>query len=342
VVGQHPANLQDDTLVGEEGRGRFAQDPVGQLARLVVLDRVQVLYRRHLFILIHDDDDAIVSWSASRISVVPVIRLVTPDDPRVADYRDVPEPELLRARGLFVVEGRLVVERLIEGRRFAIRSLLLSDAAHAALQPAIARLDAEVPIFVCDLEHFTTLTGFNIHRGCLALAERPADAPLDDVLRDARLVVVLDDVTNADNVGGVFRNAAAFGAGAVLLSPSSCDPLYRKAIRTSMAWALRVPFARIEPWPGGLEALRARGFSIVALTPRAPSEPLDEFAVGPRPDRIALVIGAEGRGLTATVEAAADRRVRIPIARDVDSLNVAVATGIALSRLSARATADSP
>jgi tRNA G18 (ribose-2'-O)-methylase SpoU len=214
--------------------------------------------------------------------------------------------------------------------------LLLSDAACTALQPAIAALDSSVPVYVCAGTHFAALTGFNIHRGCLALAERPADASLDDVLRDARLVVVLEDVANADNVGGVFRNAAAFGADAVLLSPSSCDPLYRKALRTSMAATLRVPFARIDP-EGGLDALRARGFSIVALTPRSPSEPLDEFAAGRQFDRIALVVGAEGSGLTAAVESAADRRVRIPIAPGVDSLNLAVATGIALARLTRHA-----
>jgi tRNA G18 (ribose-2'-O)-methylase SpoU len=163
--------------------------------------------------------------------------------------------------------------------------------------------------------------------------QRPPPSPLDDVLRDARLVVALEDVANADNVGGVFRNVAAFGADAVLLSPSCCDPLYRKAIRTSMAATLRVPFARIDAWPEGLSDLRARGFTLVALTPREPAQALDSFARTGRTDRLVLLVGAEGAGLSPAVERAADVRVRIPVRPVVDSLNLAVATGIALSRL---------
>src|SRR5262249_23063259 len=157
------------------------------------------------------------------------------------------------------------------------------------------------------------ITGYNIHRGCLALAVRPAPAALDDVLRAARTVVVLEGVTNADNVGGVFRNAAAFGAGAVLLSPTCCDPLYRKAIRTSMGAVLSVPFARAAPWPAAISLLRSRGFTVGALTPRDPAEHLDVFAadVSARHDRpkVALLIGTEGAGLTQEAESVADRRV---------------------------------
>jgi tRNA G18 (ribose-2'-O)-methylase SpoU len=268
---------------------------------------------------------------------VPDIRLERPDDPRVAEYRDVPEPELIRARGLFVAEGRVVVRRLIDERRYVVRSLLLNEAARGELDPWLARLDPAVPIYICAAGHFLGMTGLNIHRGCLALVERPAAPPLDGVLRDARLVVALEDVANADNVGGVFRNVAAFGADAVLLSPSCCDPLYRKAIRTSMAATLRVPFARIEAWPGGLLDLRARGFTLVALTPRGPAQALDGFARTTRSDRLALLVGAEGAGLSAAVEQAADVHVRIPMRPVLDSLNLAVATGIALSRLT-RAT----
>jgi tRNA G18 (ribose-2'-O)-methylase SpoU len=172
-----------------------------------------------------------------------------------------------------------------------------------------------------------------VHRGCLALVERPRPASIDEVLRDARLVVVLEDVANADNVGGVFRNAAAFGVDAVLLSPSCCDPLYRKAIRTSMAATLQVPFARIADWPRGLAALGARGFTTVGLTPRAPAQSLDSFAAASRPARIALLVGNEGAGLSREAEAAAHHLVRVPIRPDVDSLNLVVATGIVLSRL---------
>jgi len=262
------------------------------------------------------------------------VRIETADDPRVSDYRDVGDPELLRDRGLFVAEGRLVVRRVIGHARFNVRSLLLSDAARLALAPDLARLLPSVPIFVCATGLFAQLTGYNIHRGCLALVERGRPSSFEDVIENARLVVVLEDVANADNVGGVFRNAAAFGADAVLLTPSSCDPLYRKAIRTSMAASLAVPTARLEDWPGALTVLKTRGFTIAALTPAGNAETLDTFARRPRPARIALLAGAEGAGLSEAAMARADRRVRIPIRPDVDSLNLAVAVGIALSRLS--------
>ena len=273
-------------------------------------------------------------------------RIAGADDPRIAEYRDVAEPELVRSRGLFVAEGRLVVGRLIEDRRFIVRSLLVSDAAFRSLRPALDALPPEVAVYICDAPDFLGITGHDIHRGCLALVERPAPLTVDRLLRTPdpvdpapptgprgpALLVILEGVANADNVGGVFRNAAAFGADAVLLSPSSCDPLYRKAIRTSMAETLRVPFARVEPWPGGLEQLRAAGFSIVALTPREPALTLDAFAAQ-RPQKIALLLGTEGDGLSAAAESMADVRVRIPIAHAVDSLNLAVASGIALHRL---------
>jgi tRNA G18 (ribose-2'-O)-methylase SpoU len=262
------------------------------------------------------------------------VRVETPDDPRVAAYRDVGDPELLRGRGLFVAEGRLVVRRVIGHARFNVQSLLLNDAARLALAPDLARLTPSVPIFLCATELFEQVTGYNIHRGCLALVERGRPSGLDEVIENARLVVVLENVANADNVGGVFRNAAAFGADAVLLTASSCDPLYRKAIRTSMAASLAVPTARLHDWPDALATLKSSGFTIVALTPNERAETLDAFANGPRPARIALLVGAEESGLSEAAMARAVRRIRIPIRADVDSLNLAVAVGIALSRLS--------
>ena len=177
---------------------------------------------------------------------MPVVRISGADDPRVSAYRSVTDPELMRARGLFVAEGRLVVERLIAEGRYDIQSLLLSEAASRALEPALGALQPSVPVYVCQSPDFRGISGYDVHRGCLALSARPAPPLIDDVLAQARLVVVLEGVTNADNVGGVFRNAAAFGADAVLLDGASCDPLYRKAIRTSMAATLHVPFARME------------------------------------------------------------------------------------------------
>jgi tRNA G18 (ribose-2'-O)-methylase SpoU len=260
------------------------------------------------------------------------IEIREPDDPRLADYRALARPGSIRAQGLFVAEGRLVVERLLADSRYVVRSMLLSRAAHAALERSLATLAANVPVYVCRVDQFLDVTGFNLHRGCLALVERPGETPLERILGAADLVVVLEEVANADNIGGVFRNVDAFGAGGVLLTPGCCDPFYRKAVRTSMAATLRVPFARLERWPSELAALRAAGFALIALTPRAPALTLDEFARR-KPDRVALIVGAEGAGLTPGTEAAADYRVRIPVRPEVDSLNLSVAAGIALSRL---------
>ena len=265
---------------------------------------------------------------------MPVVRIDGPADPRVADYRNISEPNLVRVRGLFVAEGRLVVLRVIEDGRCAVRSVLISEVAHKALALTLGSLPSDVPVYVCDRVDFAGVTGFDIHQGCLALAERPAAIPVCELLRRAHTIVVLEGVTNADNVGGVFRSVAAFGADAVLLSPTCCDPLYRKAIRTSLAASVRVPFARIDDWPDGLADVRACGFTILALTPREPSETVDAFIQESRPARVALLVGTEGQGLSAPIEAFADRRVRIPIRRAVDSLNLAVATGIVLARLS--------
>jgi len=265
---------------------------------------------------------------------VAVVRVDGPGDPRVREFTAVADAELLQARGVFVAEGRLVVERLLGDRRWRIRSMLLSDAARRALESALAAAAADVPIYLCEAADFSGITGYNIHRGCLALVERPEAMTVDALIEKARTVVVLEAVANADNMGGVFRNAAAFGVDAVLLGAASCDPLYRKAIRTSMAAVLRVPFARTADVPNLLGLLRAHAFTTVALTPREPAVDLETFARAPRSARMAIVVGAEGDGLAAATEACADIRVRIPISPQIDSLNLATATGIALYRLS--------
>ncbi|HEV8345176.1 MAG TPA: RNA methyltransferase [Vicinamibacterales bacterium] len=265
--------------------------------------------------------------------VMSLERVHGTDDPRIVLYRDVSDAELMRSRGLFIAEGRLVVQRVIEDARFRVQSVLVSEAARRSLEPALNAVASNVPIYVCEAGDFLGITGHDIHRGCLALVERPPARSLEALLTGSRTLVVLEAVANADNVGGVFRNAAALGADAVLLSPTCCDPLYRKAIRTSMAAVLSVPFARAGDWPGVLSDVRAARFTIVALTPREPSETLEAFRSRPRPDRVALVVGAEGGGLTPAVEATADYRVRIPISDGVDSLNLAVSVGIALYEL---------
>jgi tRNA G18 (ribose-2'-O)-methylase SpoU len=263
-----------------------------------------------------------------------VERILSPADPRVADYRGVSEPERLRVRDLFIAEGRLVVSRLLGDPRWTVRSVLVSDAALRDLEPALRAVAGRVEIFTCAATDFLGITGHDIHRGCLALVERPQPLDLAAALEHARLIVVLEGVANPDNVGGVFRNAAAFGCDFVVLSPSCCSPLYRKAVRTSMAATLRVPFLHLQAgWPAVLDSVRASGFLVAALTLRERSEALADFAERRSAGRLAIVVGAEGRGLSPAVEALADHRVHIPIAPAVDSLNLAVAAGIALEHL---------
>jgi tRNA G18 (ribose-2'-O)-methylase SpoU len=259
---------------------------------------------------------------------MPVIRTDGRDDPRLADYRTVSDGELLRRRNRFVVEGRLVVTRLLEsGHR--VESILVNDASFRALEAPLSRLQDDVPVYICDTAEFAAITGFNLHRGCLALAERPMDRPLADVLSRAELLLVLEGVTDADNVGSAFRNAAAFGA-SVVLSDSCCDPLYRKAIRTSMGSVLVTPYARAGAWQADLAALKREGFTLVALTPRGPAVDLATCARRQPGQRMALLVGSEGSGLTVVAEEMADVCVRIPIRAAVDSLNLATAAGIAL------------
>lgn len=264
---------------------------------------------------------------------MPLFHLADLDDPRLALYRGVGDPELLRRRGRFVAEGRQVVRRLLRSARFDVESVLVTPAALDALGADLRPQLAALPVFVLPAEQFAALTGFNIHRGCLAVGVRQADVQAEQVLPAPpapALVVVLEHAANADNVGGVFRNAQALGAAAVLLDPTSCDPLYRKAIRTSMGAALEVPFARLAPWPGGLGRLRDQGFLVLALDPGAGSQDIGSSVDLLRTPRVILLVGNEGEGLTPAARSAADARVRIPMTAGMDSLNLATATGIAL------------
>jgi tRNA G18 (ribose-2'-O)-methylase SpoU len=271
-----------------------------------------------------------------------VVPIDDPDDPRIADYRNVPDPALLAERGVFVAEGRLVVRALLASRRFGTRSLLVTGASLKSLEDVLEAAAPTLPIYVASKALVSGIVGFNVHRGCLALGERPAASAAEDVLppddADA-LLVVLEGIGNADNIGGIFRNAAAFGADAVLLSPGCCDPLYRKAIRVSIGGTLAVPFASGGAWPGCLARLRERGVAVVALTPGPASADIDGANAPWRARRrLALLAGTEGSGLTAGALELADYRVRIPMAPGADSLNVATAVGIALHRLSTRVT----
>lgn len=244
------------------------------------------------------------------------------------------EPALLRNRGWLIAEGRFVVRRLLEAAHITVRSLLLNHAAFNALSDVLEAIEEEFEIYVATPDVITAATGFNMHRGCLALAERPAEVSLDTVLNDGKLLVALERVVDADNVGSVFRSAEAFGVDAVLVSPGCCDPFYRKAIRTSCGAALVVPWAAATPWPDAIDHLRGSGFAIVATTPDAKAVNIREFVgTAPAKGRVAVLFGTEGQGLTAEATARADIRLRIPMSGALDSLNIATVAGIVLHRL---------
>jgi tRNA G18 (ribose-2'-O)-methylase SpoU len=260
-----------------------------------------------------------------------MIPLLAADDDRLSDYRNLSDAELLQRSGAFVAEGRLVVRRLLASSRFRTRSVMVTEPALASI--ADLDLPSSLPVYVVPQVVMNQVSGFNIHRGCLAIGERCPDEPWRTLAATARRLVVLERVGNADNVGAIFRNAAAFGVDAVLLGPSCVDPLYRKAIRTSMGASLTVAFAPASPWPEALETLGTLGFQRIALTPGGRAAGLDAVARAAAGERFALLLGHEGDGLTDDALSRCDHQARIPMARGVDSLNVATAAAVALYEL---------
>jgi tRNA G18 (ribose-2'-O)-methylase SpoU len=247
-------------------------------------------------------------------------------------FRLVGDPAALERAGLFVAEGRLIVERLLLDGRFRAHSVAVTPAAATALASVFAQR-SDVPVHVCDPKQLQAITGFDFHRGCLALAWRtPERVTLDSFLLAERLLA-LEGVGNPDNVGGLFRTAFALGVQGVLLNSSTADPLYRKAIRTSMGATLRLPFVRLDAWADDLQRLRSRGFRIIALTPNPEATDLGDLTVSDD-DRAIIVVGSEGNGLTHGALAQSDVQVRISIDPRADSLNVVVAAGIVLHALS--------
>jgi tRNA G18 (ribose-2'-O)-methylase SpoU len=214
--------------------------------------------------------------------------------------------------------------------------VLLTENAYRGLADVIEPRLADTAVFLVQEGAIEALTGFNIHRGCLAIGERPARTTVGELLARrpaARRLVVLERIANADNMGGIIRNAAAFGADAVVLGPGCCDPLYRKAIRVSMGAALRVPCCHAGDWEADLGLMRSAGFTVAALVPAVEADDIGRLASAlSRTGKVALLAGSEGAGLTPEALAHADVRVRIPMAPGVDSLNVATAVGIALHR----------
>ena len=265
-----------------------------------------------------------------------MIRIDNPDDPRIAGFRDIRERDLTGRQGLFVAEGEVVLNVLISDRSLCRPVALLLDRKRVeGLSGLLARVGNDTPVYVAEQAVLDSIAGFHLHRGILALGEKPPVRPLQTCLDDTgseAVVLAACGIGNHDNMGGMFRNAAAFGAGAVLLDAHCCDPFYRKAIRVSVGAVLRTPMAT------GLDALamvvglKAAGFEVLALTPGA-AEPLDGI---PRGGRVAIVLGPEGPGLApAVIERC--RPVGIPMSGGFDSLNVSVASGIALHHFTRRA-----
>lgn len=255
-----------------------------------------------------------------------------PDDPRLAPYRDIRERDLVGRQGRFIAEGKVVLDVLVDARRFEIESVLVLENRLAGMEDTLRRAAPDVPVYVVSGDVLDTVAGFHMHRGILAIGRRRATEDVAELLAalpERSLVVALCGIANHDNVGALFRNAAAFGADAVLLDATSCDPLYRKAIRVSVGAALKLPFATAASGVAMVEALARAGFDTLALSP-AGQTPIGDVA---RSKRMALLLGSEGHGLPPGLMARLET-VRVPMAGDFDSLNVATAAAIALYELS--------
>jgi tRNA G18 (ribose-2'-O)-methylase SpoU len=265
---------------------------------------------------------------------VEPVSITDPADPRVDDYRELHDARARRRMeapgpaggpGFFVAEGGHALERLIaSGRR--IRSVLVDSIRLETLGDRLARVHA--PVLLSDQATLRAVAGFPVHRGILAAADRwPLEEPAE-LLVGANRIALLEDINDHENLGVIFRTAGSLGLDAVLLSPRCCDPLYRRSVRVSMGHVLSVPWTRLDPWPDALDAVQRAGFRVAALTPAADAQPLGGWNPGAT-ERVAVMLGAEGPGLSPAALAAADLRLTIPMRRSADSLNVGSAAAIA-------------
>ena len=264
-------------------------------------------------------------------SLPDIIRIDDPTDPRVAPYRDIRERDLVGRDGRFVAEGKVVLNVLFSAARFQAESMLVLENRLAGLDELLPRVPARLPLYVASAAVMDGIAGFHMHRGILAIGRRRETQVLGDLIAALpanALVVALAGIANHDNMGAIFRNAAAFGADAVVLDPTCCDPLYRKSIRVSVGAVLKVPFAVADSLDAIATDLTDAGFDMFALSPRGAAD-IAELVPGPR---TALLLGSEGAGLPETMLARL-KSVRIPISADFDSLNVAAASAVALHRL---------
>jgi tRNA G18 (ribose-2'-O)-methylase SpoU len=262
-----------------------------------------------------------------------VIPITEPQDERLALYGRLNEPAARerheKAAGVFVVEGLTAIGRLLDSAHEVV-SLLLTPSRYDRLATRLAGLD--VPVYIAARDILRATVGFDLHRGAVALVRRPAPLPLADVLATARTLAVLEGLNDHENLGAIARTARAFGVDAFVLDPTCADPYYRRAIRVSMGEMLFLPITVAADWPADIARIQAAGFRVLALTPAADAVPLRSIIRQPG-ERIAMMLGAEGPGLTAAAQAAADRRVRIEISPDVDSVNVGHAAAVAFHAL---------
>lgn len=262
-----------------------------------------------------------------------LITVTDPDDPRLSDFTGLTDVELRRRRepaeGLFIAEGEKVIRRARHAG-YEMRSMLLSAKWVDVMRDVIDEVPA--PVYAVSPGLAERVTGYHVHRGALASMQRKPLPTPGEVLAGARRVAVMETVNDHTNIGAIFRSAAALGMDGVLLSPDCADPLYRRSVKVSMGAVFSVPYARLDAWPHALEPVRDAGFTLLALTPDPKAVPLEE-ALTHGPSRTALMLGAEGTGLSARALRAADDWVRIPMAHEVDSLNVAAAAAVSFYAL---------
>ncbi len=251
----------------------------------------------------------------------------SPSDERLTGYRDLTDVAL-RARfepesGVYIAESASVIARALAAGHMPV-SVLMEDKWLERMTPILTPVTG-LPVYVGSKEILEEITGFHVHRGALALMRRPALPSLADVVAGARRIIVLEDIVDHTNVGAIIRSAAGLGFDGFLVSPRCADPLYRRSVRVSMGTVFDLPWTRLSSWPGDLQILRDAGFTVVAMTPREDAMDLDAFEP---PDKVALILGTEGDGLSTRAIEQADSAVRIPMQRGVDSLNVAAAAAV--------------
>jgi tRNA G18 (ribose-2'-O)-methylase SpoU len=256
-----------------------------------------------------------------------------PDDPRLDDFRDLNSidrrPDLPSGKGLVIAEGVLVVQRMLASR-FNPLALLGTDRRLAELKEDLAGASGvRAPYYRASADVMAQVVGFHLNRGVLAAARRVPEPSVAEVVDSARTVAVLEGVNDHENLGSIFRNAAGLGVDALVFGSGCADPLYRRAVRVSMGHALLVPYARATDWPADLVMLKKHGFRLLAMTPHSQACALAEAMAAVREERIAVLVGAEGPGLTPAILRLSDVRVRIPMSRGTDSLNVATAAALA-------------